>query len=336
MSADRDLPDSQYEQDFSAALSRAGEAFHTETLPLVDSGWSYGRRLRRRRRASALAGAAALALIGVGGVAVADLSGGGGGGLGPAAGSAAPVSGQEFLGMLTGLLPAGHVVEVGEARGTESDTPQLRLTYDDGNGAVQYLFWITRAVPGLDADCATATAPDVCAESTTANGSRVRTYQAGTRSGEPAGSKTWSASLHSKNGYHLMLQEWNREPLEKGAPVTRTDPPLTVDRMTEVVSDKRWDRVFAAIPATGTAGKAATFPAPGGGATTLLPSDVAALLAEEAAKAGGTVVLPVPATPGPDRVPDPGATTLLPVPATPVPPGAGTAPAGPVSPSAGH
>ncbi|MFB8239409.1 hypothetical protein ACFC58_22945 [Kitasatospora purpeofusca] len=254
MSEDRELPDTQYEQDFSAAMARAGETFHTEPLPLVDTAWSYGRRLRRRRRAAMVAGAAALALVGVGGVAVADLPGGGTGRVAaagaPSAGAtAAPVPGLEFLALFTPLLPAGNIVKVEEARGTESGTPQLRLTHDDGHGLAYYLFWITgpSVMPDDAKGCAYATAPDVCTSATTADGSQVVTYQAATRSGEPDGSKTWSASFYSKSGYHVMVQEWNRNPLDRGSGITRVDPPMTTERIAEVVADKRWERVAAAI-----------------------------------------------------------------------------------------
>ncbi|MFJ4668018.1 hypothetical protein [Kitasatospora purpeofusca] len=255
MSEDRELPDTQYEQDFSAAMARAGETFHTETVPLVDTAWSYGRRLRRRRRAAMVAGAAALALVGVGGVAVADLPGGGTGRVAaagaPSAGAtAAPVSGQELLDLFTPLLPAGNIVKIEEARGTESGTPQLRLTHEDGHGLAYYLFWITgpSVIPDDAKGCAYATAPDVCTSSTAADGSQLVVYQASTRSGEPDGSKTWSASLYSKSGYHLMVQEWNRNPLDRSSGITRVDPPMTTERIAEVATDKRWERVAAAIP----------------------------------------------------------------------------------------
>ncbi|WP_043468846.1 hypothetical protein [Kitasatospora sp. MBT66] len=255
MSEDRELPDTQYEQDFSAAMARAGETFHTETVPLVDTAWSYGRRLRRRRRAAMVAGAAALALVGVGGVAVADLPGGGTGRVAaagtPSAGAtAAPVSGQEFLDLFTPLLPAGNIVKVEEARGTDSGTPQIRLTHDDGHGLAYYLFWITgpSVMPEDAKGCAYVTAPDACTSSTTADGSQLVVYQATARSGDPDGSKTWSASLYSKSGYHLMVQEWNRNPLDRGSGITRVDPPMTADRLAEVAADKRWERVAAAIP----------------------------------------------------------------------------------------
>ncbi|MEU1288536.1 hypothetical protein [Kitasatospora sp. NPDC005856] len=253
MSAEHDGPDERFEQAFAEAIGRAGGAYDADAGRLVDTGWSYGRRLRRRRRVGTAAGAAALALVGVGGAALGGLLPGQGSPavVGAAGGAstapAAPVTGPEFQQMLTELLPQGAVT-VGEARGTESDTPQLRLVLDDGQGAVQYLFWIMRDSSTADRSCpAVPTGGDSCAESDLPDGSHLSLYQAATRSGEPTGSKTWSA-VRSGNGYRMMLQEWNRKPLENGSPITRTDPPLTPDQLAAVVKDPRWNKVMAAIP----------------------------------------------------------------------------------------
>ncbi|MFD5432826.1 hypothetical protein ACFWJ4_11730 [Kitasatospora sp. NPDC127067] len=306
MSAEHDGPDERFEQSFTEALGRAGGSYDAEATRLVDTGWSYGRRLRRRRRIGTVAGVAALALVGVGAAGIGSLLPGPSPvPSGPAsAGSASsgaevgpPVSGPEFQQMLTELLPPG-TVQVGEARGTESDTPQLRLVLDDGNGPVQYLFWIMRRVG--DTTCPPTTTPDdTCTEADLPGGEHLRIYQAGTRSGEPAGSKTWSAKL-SGTGYELMLQEWNRKPLDQGTPITRTDPPLTPDGLAAVVKDPRWKKVVAAIPKDPRAGKPLPTPQPGAtrltiptpaptGLTTLLPSD---------AVAGAASALPGLPTPG--------------------------------------
>ncbi|MFF4921076.1 hypothetical protein ACFY4B_10895 [Kitasatospora sp. NPDC001261] len=270
MSAEHDGPEGRFERAFTEALGRAGAAYDTEPGPLVDTGWSHGRRLRRRRRIGTAAGAAALALVGVGGVALGGLLPGRGTAVaGPAAApSAGPVSGAEFQRMLTELLPS-PTVQVGEARGTESDTPQLRLVVDDGHGPAQYLFWITRFPGGEDTDCpAVPTGDDTCTETTLPGGGHLRLYQAGTRDGEPAGSKTWSAKL-TVDGYQLMLQEWNRKPLEQGTPITRTDPPLTMDELAGVVTAPRWKQVMAAIPQASAVG---SLPSPRFGVSVPLPT----------------------------------------------------------------
>ncbi|MFE7634615.1 hypothetical protein ACFU7Z_11385 [Kitasatospora sp. NPDC057518] len=272
MSAEHDGPEGRFERAFAEALGRAGEAYDTEPGPLVDTGWSYGRRLRRRRRIGTVAGVAALALVGVGAAGIGGLLPG----LGPTSASSVssgaavgrPVSGTEFQRMLTELLPPG-TVQVGEARGTESDIPQLRLVLDDGNGPVQYLFWIMRN--GVEPGCLGPLPGDACSETDLPGGEHLTLYQAGTRPGEPAGSKTWSATL-TGTGYEILLQEWNRKPLDQGTPITRTDPPLTPDQLAAVVKDPRWKKVVAALPKGPVMGVVVT-PAPGA-ASTYVPDSV--------------------------------------------------------------
>ncbi|MFI2607239.1 hypothetical protein [Kitasatospora sp. NPDC018619] len=248
MSAEHDGPDERFERAFSEALGRAAGGYDADAVRLVDTGWSYGRRLRRRRWAGAVGGAAALALAGVGVAAVGGpppwsaAARGGPASSGVTAGP--PVSGAEFQRMLVELLPPGAVT-VGEARGTESGVPQLRLVLDDGHGAAQYLFWIMR--DGTRSGCPGPVPGDTCSEADLPDGGHLTLYQAGTRPGEPDGSRTWSATLTGP-GYELMLQEWNRKPLEQGTPVTRADPPLTPDQLAAVVKDPRWQKVVAALP----------------------------------------------------------------------------------------
>ncbi|GAA1410879.1 hypothetical protein GCM10009639_62100 [Kitasatospora putterlickiae] len=323
MPENSEIPETRYEQDLSTAMARAADSFHTETEPLIDTAWGYGRRLRRRRRMSVLAGAAALALVGVGGVAVAGLADGGPGRTVSAAGAptagattAAPVSGQQFLDLFTGLLPAGQIVQVGEARGTESGTPQVRLVHDDGQGRAQYLFWITHSPswPDNGEGCAYATAPDECTQTITADGSRLVIYKANYRSGEPTGAKMWSATLHTAGGYHVLLEEWNREPMANGTGITRADPPLTSDQLAALVTDPRWQQVIAAIPdhpvpltaecindeATAGDGYRIT-------CGTISPSDLASFRASAEAgqnqQGSPSPSLPSPWTPGPSKPP---------------------------------
>lgn len=246
-------PDSRQEQEFTEAIGRAATAYRLDSGELAERGWQYGRRLRRRRRTALLGGAAALALTGLLGASALGLPGGsGGGGAGPgdrASGPAvAAVTGPQFQAMLTELLPAGRLVEVGEARGTDaSSIPQLRLVWDDGHGAVQYLFSIMRGAL-QDTDCSPgAPAGDSCTVRTLPDGTKVRLYTAGTRDGEPAGARMASALATTPDGYQLMLQEWNRLPLAAGTPITRPEPPLDADQLVALIGDPRWQRVERAI-----------------------------------------------------------------------------------------
>ena len=299
MSDDLDGFDPQFEREFALAMSEAGASYRTEAAGLIAAGRAHGRSLRRRRRLSTLAGGVAvLAVVGAGGVyaegqqpvRVGPASAGAG---------ATPLSGEEFLGLLTPLLPQGET-QVGEARGTEDAIPQIRLTLDDGNGAAQFLFWVAdwpAAAP--QPPCGGTLAPDECSVATTADGSTLVVYKAGGRSDEPAGSKTWSVTVNRPDGHRLMLQEWNRKPLDRGTPVTRTDPPLTTAQLTAVVTDPRWDAVVAALVAPGaaqSAGGPALSVATSGGAAA-----VQSALASAVATPGGTVAstsgAPVPGAP---------------------------------------
>ncbi|MFE4514506.1 hypothetical protein ACFRMQ_10005 [Kitasatospora sp. NPDC056783] len=208
--------------------------------------------------------------------------------------------------MLTELLPRG-TVEVGEARGTESGTPQLRLLLDDGHGQVQYLFWIMR-FGGAAAGCpSVATGGDACTETTRPDGDHLTLYQAATRGGEPAGSKMWSALL-TGHGYQMLLEEWNRDPQDRSAPITRTDPPLTPDQLAAVVTDPRWKQVAAALPGSPTP------PLPSGSPKPPVPGQASPELPVpgESAAPGWTVVVDGPAGGALPTGPGPGVLRLTP------------------------
>ncbi|GAA1143219.1 hypothetical protein F4556_005848 [Kitasatospora gansuensis] len=243
-----DRSDQDFENDFAQVLNRVGSEYTTREHALVDSAWGRGRRLRRRRAAGLAAGVTAVVLAGTtaGALAIGSDRPVAGRAMGPASSASATVlTGQQFLGMLTELLPAGRMT-VDEARGSESDTPQLRVVVDEGGGAAQLLFWVMESTPGSSArGCEGIPAGDACTATELADGSSLVIYQAGTRDNEPAGSKAWSATLR-KSGRTIMLQEWNREPLARDTPVTRVDPPLSPARLGEIVTDPRWDTVSLA------------------------------------------------------------------------------------------
>lgn len=242
-------PDPQFEQTFSEAIGRSADAYDTAVGPLVDSGWSYGRRLRRRRRIGTAAGAAALALVAVGGAAAGGVLPGrrapepAGAATAP---SVATVPGPELARMVTALLPGGAVV-VADTRGTESRAPLVRLVLDDGGGRAQVLAWITRAPKGVRPDCATGpTMTDPCRLSDNP-ADNVMTHLTGPHEGERGGPKVWT-SVVDGDGYQVLVQEWNGEPLDPRAQITREDPPLTVDQLERVARDPGWQRVAAALP----------------------------------------------------------------------------------------
>ncbi|MFB6894624.1 hypothetical protein ACFCX4_35665 [Kitasatospora sp. NPDC056327] len=164
----------------------------------------------------------------------------------PSATSGAPVSGQELVTLLTGMLPAG-TVETVETRGTDQGIPGARIVLDDGAGKAQIELTVLQGVdPG--SDCPVASTPeDVCTVSHLPDGSKLVVARTGAGATEPAGSLTWTAFLSSQKGYTLFVREWNRASTENGSPVTRTLPPLTTDQLGAVATATAWERVGDAL-----------------------------------------------------------------------------------------
>lgn len=307
--------DDQFEDRLGAALRNAGGAFDADRAALVAGGESRGRRLRMRRRTAVVSGAAAIALVGVGGALVAPWSGDGGvqrasgvggttvgpgdttatAGPGDATGTAtpSPVSGEQLLGTLKELLPGGTFSEE-SARGTDSELgPYAYAVYDDGDGAAALSVSLGRVEPGSGKARQATECPDKaftpyddCAISTLSGGTKLRILKGYEYPDRRVDTKLWSADLVTAVGEHVSVMEWNAA-AEKGAPVSRPEPPLDSARLKTLVTDPAWLRAVNAIPepagtGTGTSPSPSQTPPPAveGGSilttlTSLLPADLA-------------------------------------------------------------
>ncbi|AUY51731.1 hypothetical protein [Streptomyces sp. CB01881] len=274
----------EFEDDLLHAMTRTGEGFRPDQAPLAAGGLARGRRRWRRRSAAAVvSGAAALALVGTGAVYLsggagdsrtgtaltAAASGSGAAAASGTAGAASPtasptaspsasqavISGDEVLATLRSLLPKGQVTE-GKGRGT--DDPELRgafagadLVLDDGQGKSRVQIGIQKHRKGQSQP---RTCPadlkvnriDSCAVTKLPDGSELVLNQGHEYSDNRADTKEWFAALTGPDGREIMLSEWN-SPQEKGAPDSRPNPPLTLDQLKAVVTDKSWDRTVAAL-----------------------------------------------------------------------------------------
>ncbi|MGY1497924.1 hypothetical protein ACW4TU_15220 [Streptomyces sp. QTS52] len=261
--------DDQFEDRLGAALRHAGGAFDVDRAALVAGGESRGRRLRMRRRTAVVSGAAAIALVGVGGALIAPWDGGGTGqravgsggttvGPGDATGTAAPspVSGAQLLGKLKELLPAGALSEE-SARGTDSELgPHAYAVFDDGKGAAAFSVGLDRLEPGSGQARETTECPDTafvpyddCARSTLTGGAVLRILKGYEYSDLRVGTKLWTADLVMPGGEHVSVREWNAA-AERGAPISRPEPPLSGSQLKTFVTDPAWLRAVSAIPAT--------------------------------------------------------------------------------------
>ncbi|MFB8031453.1 hypothetical protein ACFC5Z_00540 [Streptomyces sp. NPDC056004] len=261
----------EFEGGLGDALRRTGEVFSVEGRPLVDGGVVRGRRGLRRRRVAAVTGSvAALAVVGFGASYTTEAFGGssGQGGAGVAAqpkvqetgsstksspGKGPQLSAQQVIERLEGLLPEGKVS--GRAgRGTaDRFGPSAHLVFDDGEGKAAIGVSVgaidpdgTEAEQQLECPDKTFVPHDSCRNETLADGSRLMVLRGYEYPDKRVDTKWWHAYLVTPDGYTVDASEWNA-PAEKGAAVSRDEPPLTVGQLKGLVISDEWRPVMNAL-----------------------------------------------------------------------------------------
>ncbi|MFI8460307.1 hypothetical protein [Kitasatospora sp. NPDC085464] len=266
----------KFEDDLLYAITRTGEGFRAEQGGLVAGGYQRGRRRWRRRSTAALVGgAAALALVGTGAVYLVGHPAKDAGTVAASpvrtftAGSGTPVAtpttaqpsapnvvtGDEVLATLRALLPKGETTQ-GKGRGTDDEQTKgtfaaADVVFDDGRGKSLIQIGIQKHRPGqgqpnsCPADLKLAQL-DSCTGTTLPDGSRLQLLQGYEYPDKRATTKEWHALLTGPDGREISLSEWNAA-AEKGAPDSRPEPPLTLDQLKAIVTDKSWDRVVASV-----------------------------------------------------------------------------------------
>ncbi|MFF9099604.1 hypothetical protein ACF1AU_03325 [Streptomyces rubrogriseus] len=252
-----------FEDRLGAALRDAGDGFEADRASLVTAGRARGRRALLRRRAAVVSGVAGVALAGVGGVLVLPADDPAGpdrsrtasaASAGTATAAAAAFSGDDLLRELKGLLPGGTYGEE-SARGSDDQLgPAVRLVYDDGDGAAAVGMGFARVEPGsarvrelMACPDHNMTPYDDCSSDRLADGSLLRLYQGYEYPDMRVDTKLWTADLVTAEGQHVSVSEWN-SPAEKGAPVSRDEPPLSTERLRKLVTAGVWREVVDAIP----------------------------------------------------------------------------------------
>ncbi|MDX3540527.1 hypothetical protein PV721_40790 [Streptomyces sp. MB09-01] len=259
------------EDDLGAALRRAGDGFTADRDALVNAGEQRGRRLVARRRQAAAAGGSvlALALIATAGAYSGGLLDGAGRAgtvnvasppttpagddKGPLAGSGA-VTAEQMIANLRALLPGGQLTEpVG--RGSDDQVPLASGVYDDGKGRAAVSIGLSRVDPdGSQARAMTECGDenlqeyDYCRTEQLADGSRLLLFKGYEYPDRREDTKVWRAVLATRQGFMVELSEWNA-PAEKGAPVSRSNPPLTTDQLKTVVTSAVWQPALNDLPA---------------------------------------------------------------------------------------
>lgn len=247
-----------FEDGLGAAMKQAGEEFSVAGRPLLDGGVARGRRRTVLRRSAAVTGSvAALAAIGLGGSFVTGGIGSSqnGGEVGGTSAALSPVAGT-----LAALLPEGRLTEepVGGGGGTdERKRPRpegaASVVYDDGHGKAALSVTLGREDPGrLNEDELSCPDSNVntfedCSATKLKDGSRLVLFKGWEYPDRREETKWWYADLLTPEGYRISMSEWNA-PAEKGAPVSRSTPPLSLDRMKELVRAEEWRPLVASLP----------------------------------------------------------------------------------------
>ncbi|MFD7093776.1 hypothetical protein [Streptomyces xanthophaeus] len=272
-----------FEDELGEALRRAGDGFTADRHALVDAGERRGRRLVARRRASVIGGSVlALAVIGTAGAWTTGLLGGSGraevaapsglstaqpGGGASRVGTGA-VTAEQLISVLKELTPGGRLTTV-EARGTGDERgPHVGGVFDDGKGKAAIGVSLTRIDPAGQMATEMTKCPDGkqvdhdgCTSEVLADGSRLLLIQGYEYPDRREPTKAWRATLATPHGFLVDASEWNA-PAEKGAQVSRTDPPLSMDRMKALVTSEKWRPALDDLPPAPTENQPGT-PEPG-------------------------------------------------------------------------
>ncbi|KJY38494.1 hypothetical protein [Streptomyces katrae] len=264
-----------FEDELGEALRQAGDGFTPDRQALVAGGERRGRRLVVRRRAAVIGGSAlGLALIGTAGAFAGGLLGGSGGAgtpnvaAPPALSSTPPpkgphgtgtgaVSDAQMVAWLKQLLPDGQLTET-RGRGTGGGfggLPVASGVYDDGKGGAAVGVSLNRVDPKGASTAELVACPDKnlfdydgCTSETLQDGSKIMVFQGYEYPDRRVPTKSWRATLVTPQGYLVDVQEWNAA-AEKGAPVSRTDPPLDPARLKTLALSPLWHPALEDLPA---------------------------------------------------------------------------------------
>ncbi|WP_137988587.1 hypothetical protein [Streptomyces vilmorinianum] len=264
-----------FEEELGAALRRTGDGFAADdSRGLVAGGLTRGRRRLKRRRAAAVTSSVlAFAVVGVGGLYGGDLLGSG-----EAKGSsvAAPKPGGDGQGhsakdtpvTTDKVAPRAQIPVKDMAAVLKANTPAGQWTiadendmgqfvtgvYDDGKGAAGVSVGLNRAGEGKEAGEGQVTCPDqtftphdACTTENLPGGDRLMIFQGYEYPDKRVETKNWRAVLLTKDGFLIDASEYNA-PAEKGAEISRTNPPFTAAQLKSLVTAEGWRPLLKRLP----------------------------------------------------------------------------------------
>ncbi|MFJ4872247.1 hypothetical protein [Streptomyces sp. NPDC088757] len=253
-----------FEEELGAVLRRTGDGFAADDRRgLVEGGLRRGRRRLMRRRLAVTGSALALAALGVGGV-YGGLLFGPTGAADTASVAAAPkptsttgpptdiahLPVKELAAVLKAHTPAGRWTienEDGVGQGVLG-------VYDDGDGKAAVSVFLSRAHGTGEAGEGMVTCPDKahapdveCTTEKLPGVGRLMLLQGYEYPDRREETKNWRATLLTRDGFLVDVNEYNAA-AEKGAPVSRENPPFGPARLKALVTADAWRSLLAKLP----------------------------------------------------------------------------------------
>ncbi|MFE0334314.1 hypothetical protein, partial [Streptomyces sp. NPDC058955] len=131
--------------------------------------------------------------------------------------------------------------------------------YDDGKGEAAVGVFLNRAGRSAEAGVDMVTCPekayvpyDACETGKLPDGSRWMVFQGYEYPDKREETKSWRATLLTKDGFLIDASEYNA-PAEKGAAISRENPPFTAAQMKALVTADAWRPLLDQIPPLPTA-----------------------------------------------------------------------------------
>ncbi|MGW5777384.1 hypothetical protein [Streptomyces sp. NPDC003863] len=260
----------RFEEELGAVLRSAGDGFAVDDRrELVAGGLQRGRRRLVRRRLAVTGGVLALAAVGIGGAYGGSL-------LGPAGqatttsvaappqprqgnGAAEPgkvppgeatIPVKDIVAVLKANTPAGQW-QFDDLDGTGQSANGV---YDDGHGKAAVGVGLFRAGRSAEAGVDQVTCPDRalvpfdrCASERLPGGDRFMVIEGYEYPDKREETKNWRAVLLTKDGIVIDASEHNAA-AEKGAPISRENPPFSPAQLKALVTTDDWKPLIAQLP----------------------------------------------------------------------------------------
>ncbi|MFF9852886.1 hypothetical protein [Streptomyces litmocidini] len=261
----------RFEEELGAVLRSTGDGFAADDRrELVAGGLRRGRRRLVRRRLAVTGGVVALAAVGIGGAYGGSL-------LGPAGQAttttvaAPPQPGRaDGTGARTGKEPFAQAqIPVKDiAAVLKAHTPAGRWqfddlegrgqsvtgVYDDGHGKAGVSVDLYRARDTAESGTGQVTCPstayvphDGCTSERLSNGDRLMVLKGYEYPDKREETKNWRAVLLTKGGILIDVSEYNAA-AEKGAGISREDPPFTPAQLKALVTTDDWRPLLKRLP----------------------------------------------------------------------------------------